>query len=585
MRDFAQADQIVEVIRGHAARRPGQDAVTLVSGPQGDGEATSIDFETLDHRARRVAARLQAMHEPGDRVLLLYPTGLDFAVAFVACLYAGMVATPAPLPGRNAHQQNRIRCIATDASVVAILTDSANATAIAEWAQTQGLDHVPQVATDNLADLPPADRWCMPRLNRQTLALLQYTSGSTGDPKGVMVDQGNLLHNVDSLRGAYGLPPGTRFGGWIPMFHDMGLMGLLLPALFLGGTCILMPPPSFLKRAHAWLKMMDRFDIHFTAAPNFAYELCLQRITDDQIDGLDLSRWRWAANGSEPVQAETIRMFAQRFGRFGFASTSMCPCYGMAETTLFVSGTGNRVPRIVEIDEQALSEHRWVPRAGGRALVSCGHVKDYDVAIADPDSGKRLGPGAVGEVWLRGASVTQGYWQNEEATARVYGAVMDNEGGYFRTGDLGALHEGELVITGRAKEMLIVHGRNLYPQDLERELRTRHPELSGSVGAVFSVSAVSEQMVVTHEVRAELTQAALGDLAAGMKRTLLQEIGVHAAAVLLMAPGGVMRTTSGKIQRTGMRQAFLRGQLAPLYEALDPRFDAWRQALRQPEPA
>lgn len=582
MHDFAQADQVIDVIRRHAHQRGPQEAVTLVSDPLDAQGATSITFEALDHEARRVAAHLQSKHALGERVLLLYPPGLDFAVAFVACLYAGMVAVPAPLPGRQAHQQNRIRRIASDADVVAILTDAASAPAIAEWAQAQDLSHVPWVVTGPDADLPAPEHWHLPKVNRQTLVLLQYTSGSTGDPKGVMVDHGNLLHNVDSLRSAYGLDQGTRFGGWIPMFHDMGLMGLLLPALFLGSTCVLMSPPTFLKRPHLWLKMMDRFDIHFSAAPNFAYELCVQRVTDEQLVGLDLSRWRWAANGSEPVQAETIRQFAERFAAVGFAPTSMCPCYGMAETTLFVSGTGSRLPRIVEVDAEALAQHRWVPQPGGRALVSCGHAKDYDVAVADPDTGERLPLGAVGEIWLRGPSVTQGYWMHPQASAEVYDAGFDSERGYFRTGDLGALHDGELVITGRSKEVLIVHGRNLYPQDIERELRARHPELAGSVGAVFTVSAPLEEVVVAHEVRGELDQDALAQLARAIRQTLTQEIGISVAAVLLLSAAGVLRTTSGKIQRTAMRQAFMRGQLNPLHAAIDARLQSW-QALAQAE--
>jgi acyl-CoA synthetase (AMP-forming)/AMP-acid ligase II len=579
MVDFAQAAHVVDVIRRHAQQRGEQDAVTLITDPIRAEASVSMSYLQLDEQARRIAAWLQARCAQGDRVLLLYAPGLNFAAAFIGCIYAGMVAAPAPLPGQQSHQQRRIRSIANNAGVAAILTDSVNGDAVAALAEAQGLTAIPRLATDTAGFADP-EAWRMPPMDRQSLVLLQYTSGSTGEPKGVMITQDNLLQNVNSLRRAYGLTGQTRFGGWIPMFHDMGLMGLLLPALFLGSTCILMTPTTFLKRPYLWLKMIDRFNIHFSAAPNFAYDLCLQRVEDGQIAGLDLSRWQFAANGSEPVQAGTITAFAARFGGIGFRADAMCPCYGMAETTLFVAGTGQRAPRLHAVDAQALERHVLLPQAGGRALVSCGRADDYDVRIADLATGLPMPAGMIGEIWLRGHSVASGYWQNPAASAAVFDASPGpGEGGYFRTGDLGAIWDGELYITGRSKEMLIVHGRNLYPQDIESVLRERHPELAGAAGAVFAIAVPQEEMIVIHEVRGLCSQETLQQLARGIKTTIMQELGVRVMGVMLLRTGGVLRTTSGKIQRSAMRHAFLGSRLTPLYEEMDSVAQAARHAM------
>ncbi|MDQ1829195.1 fatty acyl-AMP ligase [Massilia scottii] len=581
MNRFLEHSNIVDVIRGHARATPQQDAVTLVPDPARPAGAQSLSYSRLDAEARRIAAWLQERADPGDRVLLLYAPGLNFAAAFVACLYAGMIAVPAPLPGQHPHQQRRIARIAGDAGVAALLTDSANLEAVQEWARDQQVGANACVASDDAA-LGEVDGWRMPEVSRATLALLQYTSGSTGAPKGVMISHDNLLHNADSLCRAYGLGPETRFGGWIPLFHDMGLMGLLLPALFLGSTCILTTPNTFLKRPHLWLRMIADFRIAFTAAPNFAYDLCLQRIDDAQVAGLDLSHWRHAANGSELVQARTISAFVERFAPLGLRADVICPCYGMAETTLFVSGSGARVAPVCAVDADLLERHRFAPSAqGARSVVSCGVVHDLDVLIVDPETREVAGAGVVGEIWLRGVSVAQGYWRHPEASARDFGAcTVDGQGGYFRTGDLGVLHGGELYVTGRHKEMMIVHGRNLYPQDIERAVRAEHAELASGAGAVFTVTAPHEEVVVTHELRGQWCESVLPALARGIKATVMASAGVRVSAVVLLRPGGVLRTTSGKIQRGTMRTAFLQQSLTPMYEDVD----AHLQALRHAEP-
>jgi len=581
MNAFLQQNNIIDVIRQHALDKPLQDAVTLVADPNKPEAAVSLSYQQLDTEARRIASWLQQRGKLGDRVLLLYAPGVNFAAAFIGCIYAGMIAVPAPLPGQHPHQQRRIYRIATDAGISALLTDSYNLDSVTVWAAGQELDHITRLATDSV-DFADPDAWQMPQVEGDSLALLQYTSGSTGNPKGVMVSHRNLLHNADSLCRAYGLSSAVRFGGWIPLFHDMGLMGLLLPALFLGSTCILMTPTTFLKRPYLWLRMIAQFQIGFTAAPNFAYELCLRRITDDQLVGVDLSHWRFAANGSELVQAETIHAFSQRFADIGFGAHVICPCYGMAETTLFVSGSGSRAAKICEVDIDLLGRHQFAPIAhgDGRAVVSCGVVHDFDVLIVDPDSCAELAAGAIGEIWLRGPSVARGYWQNAEASTIAFNASTTlGNGGYFRTGDLGVLHHGELYITGRLKEMLIVHGRNLYPQDIEQEVRAHHAELSSGVGAVFTVTTPQEEVVVTHEIRSQCSEEELHKLVIGIKTTVMRELEVRVAAVVLLRPGGVLRTTSGKIQRGAMQAAFMQQSLMPVYEEVDPHLQALRRAV------
>ncbi|WP_228989525.1 fatty acyl-AMP ligase [Streptomyces sp. DH8] len=572
--DLPSASSATARIRENASATPGETAVVFVRDPasQGPESHERWSYERLDHEARKIAGRLQELCAPGDRVLLLYPESLQFAAAFVGCLYAGVVAVPSSLPGAYAHQRRRVDSIARSATVSAVLTSEAVAPSVLDWAATS--DTAPLcLVTDGpgLTDAH-ADAWVMPdAITHDDLALLQFTSGSTSDPKGVMVTQGNLLHNSDGLSRAFGLDRTTRFGSWIPQYHDMGLLGILLPPLLLGGSCVLMSPTSFLKRPYWWLKVIDDYGITWSAGPNFAYELCARQITDEQLATLDLSRWRYAANGSEPIQAATLTAFSERFAPAGFRADAMLPCYGMAEATVFVSGTGPRELTVTRVDEGALEEHAFTPvdaDRAGRPVVSCGAALDYDVAVVDPATLAALPPGRVGELWLRGPSVARGYWDRPEATAAAFGArTAQGDGGYVRTGDLGTVHDGDLYVTGRIKELIILRGRNIYPQDIEHFLRAGHEELAGLFGAAFLVPVttadgeVDEQLVVVHEVRGGVRPDALGPLAERIRADVTRAFSVRPGAVALVRRGAVLRTTSGKIQRAAMREQFLAGGL------------------------
>ncbi|MDQ1044997.1 fatty acyl-AMP ligase [Streptomyces sp. V4I2] len=575
-----------EAIRRNVADRSSSTAVIFLTDFDAHDGRISVTYAELDRRARSVAAALLERCAPGDRALLLYPEGLDFVTAFVGCLYAGVVAVPSPLPGRYRHHRRRVSAIAADARVAAVLTDSRSLAEVGDWAEASQRNRDTLLVTDAL-EVPPLAEESLPRLDRDSIALLQYTSGSTGSPKGVVLTQGNLLHNAASLCRTFALDDGSRFGSWIPHYHDMGLMGILLPPLYLGSSCVLMSPTTFLKRPHWWLRMIDEFDITWSAGPNFAYELCSRRITDEQLAGLDLSRWKYANNGSEPVQAATLTAFAKRFAAAGLRTEALNPSYGMAEATVFVSGSGHREPVVLRVDEQRLSAGALVPVSAadpGRDVVSCGFPHDYDVRIVEPESRRALPEGEIGEIWLRGPSVGQGYWDNPEATERTFHATVadaapDTENGYLRTGDLGAVLDGELFITGRLKEMLILRGRNLYPQDIEYEARQRHPELHGTFGAAFTVPVRDDEgheeelLVLVHELRGRHTENELEALASSIRRTVFTEFGAHLSGLVLVRRGAVQRTTSGKVQRLQMREHFRDGEISALIAKLDPRLE------------
>nr|ARU08069.1 MlcG [uncultured bacterium] len=569
MTGLTNAGTATAVLLRLAAERPSKQAVLLVADPDDPAATTALTYAELDTKARRIAGWLTERYQPGERVLLLHPMGLEFVSAFFGCLYAGMIAVPAPLPGRYRHERRRVHRIAEDAGVVAAFTVAGSLATVQEWAAEEGLAGLTVADSETLCG-----QWPLAEITTDTVALLQYTSGSTGDPKGVMISHANLLANVDSLARTFGFDENVRTGGWIPLYHDMGLMGQLLPALFLGSTCVLMNPMSFLKRPVNWLTMIDRYDIAWSAAPNFAYEHCCRRIDDSAVDSLDLSRWRYAANGSEPVRAATLTAFAKKFAGAGFREDAIAPCFGMAEATVFVSGGGVRPAPVRKIDAESLEQHEIRPaqeNRPARSIVSCGIPRDIDVRAVDPETGEPMPDGQVGELWLRGRSVSRGYWARPDVTEAIFGAyTTTGDGPYLRTGDLGVLLDGELYVTGRIKEMVTSNGRNLYPQDIEYELATQHERLGGHVGAVFTVPVSegdneTEALVVLHEMKGRASEDELTRLSAQMKQTVVREFGVSADGIVLLRPGSVRRTTSGKIQRTAMRELFLAEELSPVF--------------------
>ncbi|MFJ6739819.1 fatty acyl-AMP ligase [Streptomyces sp. NPDC091279] len=604
---------MLTILRERAAREPREPAVTFVS------DFTDLRCEVrtraeLDLLSRSIASWLQALFpatgkgefslsekdglssSPGggfplsERVLLLYPPGVEFAAAFSACVYAGFIAIPAPMPGRYRHERRRLASIARDAGVRVILTQESGLADVEKWVAEEGITAVVH-ATDTENGDP--DAWREPETVPERLALLQYTSGSTGTPKGVMVTDRNLVANTKVVETCLGLDERSRYGSWIPLYHDMGLIGMMLPGILLGRGYVQMDPMSFLRRPVNWLRMMDELDVNGTAAPDFGYDLCVRRVTDEQLARLDLSRVAAAVDGSEPVRAETVRRFTERFAPAGFRPQSFLPMYGMAEATLLVSGAPHRLPVRTDVDEAALEQGILRPAAHlapTRTLTGCGPDNGSTAVIVDPDSHEALPEGRIGEIWLSGPCVAAGYWGNEEATEAAFHArTTDGRGPFLRTGDLGGFLGGDLYVTGRRKDVLVLHGRNLYPQDIEDELRAHHEELDGLHGAVFMVGdadglAAEPSVVLVHEIRAHWGAERLAEIAVQMKQTAAREFGVPIGAVALVRPAGVGRTTSGKVQRSAMRAQYVAGELPTLHLNEDPRLTEALAARRVSTP-
>ncbi|HEY8021205.1 MAG TPA: condensation domain-containing protein [Thermoanaerobaculia bacterium] len=562
----AGADSLVAVLRARAAGDPDRRLYTFLS--DGEREEETLTAAELDRKARAIGAALQSAGAQGQRALLLYPPGLDFVAAFLGCLYGGVAAVPA-YPPRSNRNLPRLLAIARDARPALALTTSALAAKLGGLAAA-----VPELAAVRLLatdDLEPgaAEGWRDPGSDRGTLAFLQYTSGSTADPKGVMVTHGNLLHNEEMIRQAFRQSASSVIVGWLPLYHDMGLIGNVLQPLFLGAPCILMSPVAFLQSPKRWLAAISRYRATTSGGPNFAYDLCVRKIPPAERADLDLSSWDTAFNGAEPVREETLARFAEAFAPAGFRRQAYYPCYGLAEATLFVAGasrdTGGPVSAAV-FDAAALERGEAAPgEPGGRALVGCGRAwSGQEIAIVDAESATRAPADRVGEIWVRGESVARGYWRNREATAATFGARLAAEAGegpWLRTGDLGFLAGGELYITGRIKDLIILRGRNLYPQDLELTAERSHPALRPGCGAAFAVERGGEErLTIVQEAEVE-EAAAAAPVAEAIRRAVAEEHEVQVERVVLIRPRTIPKTSSGKIQRHAARQGLLAGTL------------------------
>lgn len=517
-----------------------------------------VTYRELDRDARAFAQWLSGRPEAAQPVVLLYLDGMAFLRAFLGCLYAGVVAVPAPLPHEDRAAQ-RVRGVIADSGAQLVLTT-------ADFAElVQSATTATVVATDQ--PLGDAEAWELPEIDLGTIAFLQYTSGSTGTPKGVVVTHRNLLHNEAAIA-ARGMNADSTGVSWIPQFHDMGLIGMLLGAAYAGANLVFMAPTTFIKRPVRWLQAIDRYRATCTAAPNFAYDLILRRITDDQLDELDLSSLEAALSGAEPVRARTIEAVLERFAPAGLRPTAFLPAYGLAEVTLLASSATMGAAPV------------YYDRPGDSPLVGCGRAADgLEIRIVDPATGDEVADGVTGEIWVRGDSVAAGYWNRPAETRAVFDAHLGGEGPYLRTGDLGLIHDGDLFVAGRLKDLLIVNGRNVHPADVEERVQELHPALAGNAGAVVSVEVLDrERLVVMQGVRPELLgDTTLAELTSAIKIAVARGFDVPAPNVVLVAARSaraVHRTTSGKVQRGSMREAFLAHRLERvLHEDLEPALD------------
>lgn len=558
------AQTLVALLQQRAAMQADCTAYILLS--DGEAESCRLSYADLDRGARRIASVLSERAVPGDRALLVFPHGADYLQTFFGCLYAGIVAVPAypPSPVRPERALERLQAIVSSAAPRLVLgpDDETNSLrrAVADrpaWRASHFLGTSAWQAGRGGEDFQSG------AVEPGTLAFLQYTSGSTSAPKGVMVGHGNLIANLAQIRAGFGHDETTVFVSWLPLYHDMGLIGGMLQPLFLGIPCVLMAPVDFLQRPMRWLEAVSRYRATTSGGPNFAFDLCTRRATPAAVSALDLSSWKVAFNGSEPVRARTLDDFARTFAPAGFDRRALYPCYGLAEATLFVSGgRPGEAPRRLRCDPAELERGRAIAsdRADARDLISCGLPWSQEVLVVDPKTGTPMADGGVGEVWVSGANVASGYWGNDDATAATFvDGPVERPGQFLRTGDLGFVDRGQLFVTGRIKDLIILRGRNLYPQDLEQSAEQAHPALHAGGVAALSVEDAQgiEGIVIVAEIDRHHRQTDLVTVERSVRSAIIQQHEAAVDQVVFIRPGTLPKTSSGKIRRAACREAFV----------------------------
>ncbi len=560
---------LVDVLRGRAQAQGAKTAFTSLADDGAPGP--TVTFAALDRNARAVAAQLQAAGAVGARVLLLYPPGTDFIAAFLGCLYAGCVAVPSypPQPSRMDRSSGaRLAAIIRDAAPRFALTTTALEPRVqALCAETGGALQclVPTIESDEAAS-----GWAEPDIHRDTVAFLQYTSGTTGPPRGVLMTHANVMHDMRLIEAAFAVTEEDSGVCWLPPYHDMGLIGGLIQPVYQGTSVVLMSPVSFLHRPLRWLEAMSRFGATISGGPDFAYDLCARRVTDEQKAGLDLSRWRVALNGAEPVRPDTLAAFGAAFAPCGFSARAWSPCYGLAEATLFVCG-GPRgdAPQTRRFDRAKLESGLAVAVEGddgGRDLVPSGTPPEGQrIVIVRLEGRTPCPPGHVGELWVQGDNVGAGYWNDDALSDDTFKAhLVTGDGPFLRTGDIGFLYEGELFVTGRLADAMRIEGRALAPQDIEAAVEAAHPALRRSAVAAFTVDTEdgSPALVVVGEVeRQSLNNLDPADVTAAVRRHVRREHGLEPRAVVLLKTATIPKTSSGKTQRHACRASYLAGTL------------------------
>lgn len=584
---------LVELLRWRASQQPKQNAYTFLT----DGEPAEAvyTYADLDRRARTIGAMLQKTAAAGDRALLLYPPGLDYIAAFWGCLYAGVVAVPVypPHPARMERTFPRLRAIALDARPAVALTTSA-ILPLAEALFSQALDSQSMhwLATDSASD-DMAERWLLPEIGAESLTFLQYTSGSTSTPKGVMLSHANLLHNLSLITRAFELSPDSRGVIWLPPYHDMGLIGGILGPLYAGFQVTLMSPVAFLQSPLRWLQTISGTKATISGGPNFAYDLCVRKTTPEQRAALDLSAWRVAFNGAEPVRPETLDRFVETFAPCGFRREAFYPCYGLAEATLMAAGGKTSAPPIVRSFQKAALEQNRVQEIpnlhkSANTLVGSGQsLPSQEIRIVNPQTRMACAPNEIGEIWLAGPSVAQGYWAKSDATETFFRAYTADShvGPFLRTGDLGFVKGGELFVTGRLKDLIIIRGRNQYPQDIELDVEQCHASLRPGCSAAFSVDVSGEErLVVVQEIDRHHRNYDLDEVVQTIRKAVAERHELQPYAVVLIKTGSIPKTSSGKIQRHACKASFMEGSLEIVKSSiLSGESDARREARLSPE--
>jgi acyl-CoA synthetase (AMP-forming)/AMP-acid ligase II len=592
---------LLEVLERRAAVHPDRLAYTFLV--DGEKEEAQLTYAELDRRVRAVARFLSREGATGKRALLLFPPGLDYIVAFLGCLRAGVTAVPAypPDPFRLDRTLPRLRAIVADAAPRFALTNAAILElASSLLADEEGFTSLDWLATDTVVGTDEGEAgsggaWPA----EDALAFLQYTSGSTGQPRGVALTHGNLIANLETIARCVGISPDDCVVSWLPPYHDMGLIGALLSPLYAGARLVFLSPLHFLQKPRRWLDAVSRYRATITGGPNFAYELCLRKVAAEVRAGLDLSALEVAFVGAEPVRSSTLARFAVTFAPCGFRRAAFFPCYGLAEATLLVTG-GRRMGgyQAQSIDRHAYEQDEVrVSYEGSRTsleLVGCGHAAPgVELRVVEPETCRPCATGEVGELWVSGPSVAHGYWAREAETEATFGAELvaaeqepDATRTFLRTGDLGFLDEqGELFVAGRRRDLIIVRGRNHYPQDIEATVEMSHAQLRPGGCVAFAVASerddggdegTSERLVVVAELaRSTADEVDFEKVLRAIQRAVTEMHGVRIHDLVLVPPGTVPKTSSGKVQRSACRAEFLAGRLPLLgmdrARSVDPR--------------
>jgi 8-amino-7-oxononanoate synthase len=563
----------IDALYQHYDRHPDLSLFTFITEDREEG----ISIASLCSHVCGIANALAVHAQPDDRALLVYPPGLLFIMSFIACLQAGIVAVPTYPPGKQTKSFAAILGIIHDCRPKLILTTKAMRALLQEHLNCAGLTgQCELICTDDI----PKDSVSAYRpgaLQSDKLAFIQYTSGSTGTPKGVMISHGNLVHNLCSIRDRFGHDASSCGVIWLPPYHDMGLIGGIMQPLMVGFPVKLMAPMTFVQKPLRWLQTISDCQATTSGGPNFAYALALQKIAEQDLESLNLSSWRLAFTGAEPISAHVLDSFASKFAACGFRKEAFYPCYGMAEATLFITGArpshSPQLPQYKDVSSAELTLHKVVAcenPAQSQRLVGCGvAAEEHEVCIVNPESCALALPGEVGEIWVCGPSIAQGYWQQPERTRQTFQARLPEHGerNWLRTGDLGFIIDDELYIAGRCKDLIIIRGRNYHPQDIETTVEQTHPALKRGGAAAFSVPVNGEErLVVLHEVKRDCLKDNLDAAIKAVRRAITERHELQVYAVILLKPASLPKTTSGKLRRHVCRSDFLEGRLAPIAE-------------------
>ena len=554
---------LVGLLARRAAEQPNDRAYVFVSD-RGTEEAV-LTFRQLHETAIALAERLTASAQPGERAILVFPPGIEFMVAFFGCLMAGMIAVPMMMPRRNSARDASAAILANCTPALALTTSAfALRGDLRERFAQENIRWI-EVDPNETAAVPPG----LPEPAPEDIAFLQYTSGSTSAPKGVMVTHANLLANLEMIRIALGNSKQSTYVNWVPLYHDMGLILNALQALYVGAACVLMAPNAFMQRPLGWLRAISRYRAEVACGPNFGFDLCVSRYRGDQMEGVDLSSLRVALNGAEPVRADTIARFIETFAPHGFDPSATYPAYGMAEATLLISGGTRGGGHVVRsVSRAALQVHSAEAPADlddAQSVVGCGRALTGErIAVVEPESRMRLAADRIGEIWVGGANVARAYWRNDAASREELNAEITGEDGrWLRTGDLGFLDlSGELFVTGRIKDLIIIRGINHYPQDIERTVQLQDGALRENCGAAFSVPDEDgeESLVVVQEVeRTARHSIDTAEIRGQIREAIADSHELSARHIALIRPGALPKTTSGKIQRKLARRLWLDG--------------------------